>query len=118
MKRRNVLKGLALLPVAGPMLSNGSVLSSSSGTSLIEGLKDQEATAASFMAETNIFRSIGVEPVINCMGTYTIIGGSIEREAVRRAMDAASHNFVQYDELADGIGQRLAELTGAEWGMV
>lgn len=70
------------------------------------------------MAETNIFRSIGVEPVINCRGTFTIIGGSIERPAVRAAMEAAAHNFVQYDELADGIGQRLADLTGAEWGMV
>src|SRR5690606_36351567 len=27
-------------------------------------------------------------------------------------------NFVQYDELAHSIGQRLAELTGAEWGIV
>ena len=33
-------------------------------------------------------------------------------------MEAASKNFVQYDELADGIGKRLAEITGAEWGMV
>ena len=62
------------------------------------------------MADTNIFRRIGVEPVINCMGTYTIIGGSIERPAVREAMEAAAHNFVQYDELADGIGQRLTAL--------
>jgi D-glucosaminate-6-phosphate ammonia-lyase len=33
-------------------------------------------------------------------------------------MEAASKDFVQYDELADGIGKRLAEITGAEWGMV
>jgi len=66
----------------------------------------------------NIFQSIGVEPIINCRGTFTIIGGSIERPEVRAAMEAASKNFVQYDELADGIGKRLAEITGAEWGMV
>src|SRR4029077_11790525 len=66
----------------------------------------------------NVFRSIGVEPVINCRGTYTIIGGSIERPEVRAAMEAAAKDFIQYDELADGIGRRLAELTGAEWGMV
>ncbi len=66
----------------------------------------------------NIFRSIGVEPIINCRGTFTIIGGSIERPEVRAAMDAASQNFIQYDELADAINQRLADLTGAEWGMV
>src|SRR5690606_15106698 len=33
-------------------------------------------------------------------------------------MQAASGNFAQYDELASGIGKRLAELTGAEWGIV
>lgn len=33
-------------------------------------------------------------------------------------MHAASGFFVQYDELAFGIGQRLADVTGAEWGMV
>jgi D-glucosaminate-6-phosphate ammonia-lyase len=65
-----------------------------------------------------IYQSIGVEPVINCRGTFTIIGGSVERPEVRAAMDAASRYFVQMDELADAVGQRLAELTGAEWGMV
>jgi len=68
--------------------------------------------------EPNIFQSIGVEPIINCRGTFTIIGGSVERPEVRKAMEAASKDFVQYDELADGIGKRLAELTGAEWGLV
>ena len=117
MKRRNVIKGLAMLPVAGAVLPGQSVLGNSIGSSAM-ATNAAETTAASFLAETNIFRRIGVEPVINCMGTYTIIGGSIERPAVREAMEAAAHNFVQYDELADGIGQRLADLTGAEWGMV
>lgn len=120
MKRRNVIKGLAMLPVAGAVLPAQSVLGNSvveSGSTALAG-PEAVTTAASFMADTNIFRRIGVEPVINCMGTYTIIGGSIERPAVREAMEAAAHNFVQYDELADGIGQRLADLTGAEWGMV
>ncbi len=66
----------------------------------------------------NIYESIGVDPVINCRGTFTIIGGSVERPEVVDAMKAASGFFVQYDELASGIGRRLAELTGAEWGMV
>jgi D-glucosaminate-6-phosphate ammonia-lyase len=65
-----------------------------------------------------IYQSIGVEPIINCRGPFTIIGGSVERPEVRAAMDAASRYFVQMDELADAVGQRLAELTGAEWGMV
>ena len=42
----------------------------------------------------------------------------MERPEVRAAMDAASKYFVQIDELADAVGRRFAELTGAEWGMV
>ena len=66
----------------------------------------------------NIYESIGVDPVINCRGTFTIIGGSVERPEVVAAMKAASGFFVQYDELAFGVGRRLAIVTGAEWGMV
>ena len=120
MKRRNALKGLALIPFAGTVLRSQTTQATTQNVgnnAIIETLEPGSA-ASTFMAETNIFRSIGVEPVINCMGTFTIIGGSLERPAVRVAMEAASHNFVQYDELADGIGQRLADLTGAEWGMV
>ena len=65
-----------------------------------------------------IYQSIGVEPVINCRGTFTIIGASVELPEVRAAMDAAARYYVQLDELADAVGRRLAELTGAEWGMV
>lgn len=120
MKRRNVIKGIAMVPIAGAVTPSQSAFASFLAERRSADVIGSEviATVASFMAETNIFRSIGVEPVINCMGTYTIIGGSIERPTVRVAMEAAAHNFVQYDELADGIGQRLADLTGAEWGMV
>jgi seryl-tRNA(Sec) selenium transferase len=120
MKRRNVIKVLASIPITGSVLSENPVLAKDTGLAFRSPLPENESVqaASSFMAETNIFRSIGVEPIINCRGTFTIIGGSIERPAVRAAMEAASHNFVQYDELADGIGQRLANLTGADWGMV
>jgi seryl-tRNA(Sec) selenium transferase len=66
----------------------------------------------------DIYRSIGVEPVINCRGTFTIIGASVELPEVRAAMDAAAQQFVQLDELAEAVGRRISELTGAEWGMV
>jgi len=68
--------------------------------------------------EGNIYQSIGVEPIINCRGTFTIIGGSVELPEVLEAMEAASGYFVQYDELAEGVGAKLAEITGAEWGLV
>lgn len=67
---------------------------------------------------SEIYQSIGVEPVINCRGTFTIIGASVELPEVRAAMEHAARYFVQLDELAMAVGQRLADLTGAEWGMV
>src|ERR1700722_11791790 len=109
MKRRDLLKGLSLLPIGGASVFPLQSVFAAEGPSSATG---------PLVPGPQIFQSIGVEPLINCMGTFTIIGGSLERPAVRAAMDAASKNFVQYDELAYGIGQRLADLTKAEWGMV
>ena len=66
----------------------------------------------------NLYRSIGVRPLINAKGTFTIITGSETLPEVKRAMDDASRAYVQMDELMDGVGKRLAELTGAEWGII
>jgi L-seryl-tRNA(Ser) seleniumtransferase len=66
----------------------------------------------------DVYRSIGVRPLINARGTYTIISGSTMLPEVRAAMDAASRQYVHLDELAEGVGARLAALTGAEWGLV
>ena len=65
----------------------------------------------------DIYQSIGVRPVINARGTFTIISGSRMLPEVRAAMDAAAQRHVHLDELMAAIGARLAELTKAEWGM-
>ncbi len=70
------------------------------------------------LAAGEVYRSIGVRPVINARGTFTIITGSETLPPVKQAMDEASRSYVQMDELMDGVGKRLAELTGAEWGIV
>ena len=119
MKRRNVIKGLAMLPVVGSVLSSDSVLAGTvtENKSLAQS-SESLSTLNSFLSETNIYRTMGVEPIINCRGSYTIIGGSIKRPKVKLALEAASTNFVQLDELAEAVGKRLAELTKSEWGMV
>ena len=66
----------------------------------------------------SIYESIGVKPLINGRGTFTIIGGSIELPEVRTAKSAANQQYAQLDELMEAVGKRLGELTGAEWGMV
>ncbi len=110
MKRRDIIKNLAIMPFAGSFLPHDTAAAASS-----EGLIK---TSGPLSIGPKIYESIGVEPVINCRGTFTIIGGSLERPEVLAASKAAAGNFVQYDELAFGIGRRLAEITGAEWGVV
>jgi uncharacterized pyridoxal phosphate-dependent enzyme len=66
----------------------------------------------------DVYQSIGVRPLINARGTFTIISGSLMLPEVRAAIDAAAQQHVHLDELMAAIGARLAELTKAEWGMV
>jgi uncharacterized pyridoxal phosphate-dependent enzyme len=66
----------------------------------------------------NLYESIGVTPLVNCRGTFTIISGSLTLPEVKRAMDEASRHYVHLDELMLAVGQRLADLTQAEWGIV
>jgi seryl-tRNA(Sec) selenium transferase len=122
MKRRNIIKGLTLLPLAGGVVGGifplNAVLAAND-PSKFNFFKEHGAAAdGPLIPGPQIYQSIGVEPFINCRGTFTIIGGSIERPEVREAMNAAAKHFVQYDELAEGVGRRLAAITGAEWGMV
>src|SRR5881398_2106024 len=67
---------------------------------------------------TNPYLALGVRPFINCCSVRTMHGGSLMLPQVRAAVDAASRHFVNLDELMDAAGKRIAELTGAEWGIV
>jgi L-seryl-tRNA(Ser) seleniumtransferase len=78
----------------------------------------QRAAAAPLELGSRLYQSIGVRPILNARGTFTIITGSQTLPEVKRAMEEASRHYVQMDELMDGVGKRLAELTGAEWGIV
>ncbi len=73
------------------------------------------ATAA---PTAGVYEAIGMKPLINARGTFTIISGSTMLPEVRAAMAEASQRYVHMDELMAAIGKRLAELTKAEWGMV
>jgi D-glucosaminate-6-phosphate ammonia-lyase len=69
-------------------------------------------------SNANPYLALGVRPFINCCSVRTMHGGSLMLPQVRAAMDQASRQFVNLDELMEAAGQRLAELTGAEWGIV
>ncbi|WP_407114535.1 hypothetical protein [Bradyrhizobium sp. LMG 9283] len=69
-------------------------------------------------AAGQVFRDLGVEPIINCAGVRTSYGGCNPTRAVHAAMEASGRAFVVLNELAEAIGRKLATLTGAEWGLV
>lgn len=84
-------------------------------------MRATEQTPAASMglrAGPDIYQSIGVKPLINARGTFTIISGSTMLPEVRAAMDQAAQKYVHLDELTEAVGGRLAALTGAEWGLV
>jgi D-glucosaminate-6-phosphate ammonia-lyase len=77
-----------------------------------------QAATSSSSSGGSIYRAIGVRPVVNGRGTFTIITGSQTLPEVKRAMDEASRSYVNMDELMNGVSRRLADISGAEWGIV
>ena len=65
-----------------------------------------------------VYARFGVTPVINAGGTHTTHGGSMMRPEVREAMSLAAESFVDLLELKRATGRFVAEITGAEAGMI
>jgi L-seryl-tRNA(Ser) seleniumtransferase len=84
----------------------------------VEDLFAKAQTAVKKGGKSNIYTRIGVRPLINARGTWTYLSGSLELPEVRQAKQEASLHFVDMFELQRGVGKRLAELSGAESGMV
>ena len=83
--------------------------------------KNVLASAASALGKDsrqNVYTRLGVKTIINCRGTWTYLSGSLEFPEVRAAQREASEYFVNMFELQHAASRRLAELTGAEAGMV
>ena len=108
--RREVFRVAGLLGL-GSLLPSPRVEASATAPAL-------PATPGAVEIGPKIYESLGVRPFINCRGTITVIGGSMEQPEVRAAKTLANQQYVQMDELMAAAGKRLAELTGAEWGMV
>lgn len=69
-------------------------------------------------AMPSFYERLRLLPLINAAGTLTRLGGSLMDAEVVAAMAEASRSFVRMDQLHATAGQRIAELTGAEAGLV
>ena len=103
--RRSFLKLLA----AAPLLA---------GIGSRKLLANTVATATGRSSTADGYKRLGVQTIINARGTWTYLSGSLELPEVRKAMDDASHHFVDMFELQLAAGKYLARISGAESGMV
>ena len=65
-----------------------------------------------------VYRKLGVSPLINAMSWVTALGGSIMRPEVLRAMDEAAGAYVDMMQLNRAAGEVVARACGAEQGLV
>src|SRR5260370_27875578 len=66
----------------------------------------------------DIYKRLGVRPIINARGTHTRLGGTLIRPEVLDAMGEAAKGYVVLDELQDRASEVIARATGAEAGIV
>jgi uncharacterized pyridoxal phosphate-dependent enzyme len=81
-------------------------------------LYEKSAAAVGLDPKDNVYSRLGVKTVINCRGTWTYLSGSLQFPEVRAAQVEAGKYFVNMVELQQAVGRRLAELTGAESGLI
>lgn len=103
MKRRNLLKGLSLLPFAGSTL--GSVIPSS-------------FAVAAPAAKRDVLAELGLRTFINAAGTYTSMTASLMPHEVIEAINSSAKEFVMLDEVQDKVGAKIAEMCHAEASMI
>ena len=96
MSRRHVLQ-------AGAGLASGSLLGESAVTT---------------ETPTNVYDALGVKRVINAMGTFTSLGGSVMPPEVVAAWVEASKSFVDLIELQEKASARIAKLLGVEAALI
>jgi uncharacterized pyridoxal phosphate-dependent enzyme len=102
--RRSFMKMLAASPLLAQITA--------------KDLSAKSLAAVGLAPKENPYSKIGVRTVINCRGTWTYLSGSLEFAEVREAQIEAGKHFVNMVELQQGVGRKLAELTGAESGMI
>ena len=104
LNRRTLLKNTAALPLLGYIAA--------------QDFYNKALAAVGKSPKGNIYTRIGVRPFINARGTWTYLSGSLELPEVRAAKQEAALHFVDMFELQRAVGKRLAEISGAESGMV
>ena len=100
MNRRNLLKGVSLLPLVG-------------GSTVSLG-----ATSIPSAPERDYFKELGIRVFVNAAGTYTAMTASLMPPEVMDAIRASSRQFAMLDDVQDKVGEQIARICKAEAAMV
>ncbi len=74
--------------------------------------------AAKSDSQRDFLKELGVRPIINGAGTYTMFTGTLMRPEALQAMESISQKFVRIDDLHDAVGRRIASLLECDAAMV
>ncbi|MEO5995479.1 MAG: aminotransferase class V-fold PLP-dependent enzyme [Chitinophagaceae bacterium] len=96
MKRREILKTLTVLPLAGAAFPFQSVV------------------GATPEVKRDLFEELGIRTFINAAGYFTSLSGSLMHDEVVETIQAAAKKFAMLDEVQDRVGEQIAKLLHAE----
>ena len=103
MQRRELIKNLTVLPLAGGIIGAGIPLG--------------DAKAAP-PPRRDLFKELGVRTFINAAGTLTFMTGSLMHDYVVETIQQTSKDFCLLDELQDKVGERIAQMVHSEAAVV
>jgi uncharacterized pyridoxal phosphate-dependent enzyme len=101
MKRRNLLKNLTAIPVAGSIFA-----------------QNNSSATPSIAPKRNLFKELGIRTFINAAGTYTFMTGSLMQPEVVEAIRESSQEFCLLDDVQDKVGEKIAQMVKAEAAVV
>ncbi|MFT4111362.1 twin-arginine translocation signal domain-containing protein [Silvibacterium sp.] len=111
--RRDILKSSGMVAAAAAL-----PLAASAQSETAHGEGGKMTLVSRGTQADNLYTQIGVRPLINARGTYTIITGSTSLPEVKQAMFEASQYYVHLDELMPAVGGEIAKLMGAPGAIV
>lgn len=103
MKRREILKSLTLLPLAGGITATAAPINN---------------MLSAPVAGRDLFKELGIRTFINAAGNYTVMSGCLMPPEVMSAINSASKKFALVDDVQDKVGERIAQMCHAEAALV
>ncbi len=103
MKRREILKSLTLLPLAGGITATAAPLNN---------------MLSAPVAGRDLFKELGIRTFINAAGNYTVMSGCLMPPEVMSAINSASKKFALVDDVQEKVGERIAQMCHAEAALV